>query len=157
VLDGIFSDEHGDYPTGTYVRNPIGTSHTPNIGEDGATILVKLHQFHEDDEEQIFIDTPKREWLESVLPGLSMMPLHNFKDEHVALMQWAPNLQLHERQVTGDNEVQEIFVLKGTFHDEHGTYPTGSWLRLPPSTQYTPFTKTEGALVYIKAYKTPEA
>jgi len=26
VLDGVFSDEHGDYPAGTYVRNPIGSS-----------------------------------------------------------------------------------------------------------------------------------
>src|SRR5271169_5577343 len=29
VLDGIFQDEHGDYPAGTYVRNPPTTSHTP--------------------------------------------------------------------------------------------------------------------------------
>jgi anti-sigma factor ChrR (cupin superfamily) len=45
VLDGVFSDEAGDYPAGTYVRNPIGTSHRPHIGPEGATILVKLHQF----------------------------------------------------------------------------------------------------------------
>lgn len=30
VLEGVFSDEHGDYPTGTYVRNPMGTGHTPS-------------------------------------------------------------------------------------------------------------------------------
>ena len=29
VLDGVFQDEHGDYPPGTYVRNPPGTRHTP--------------------------------------------------------------------------------------------------------------------------------
>jgi hypothetical protein len=45
VLDGVFSDEAGDYPVGTYVRNPIGTAHRPHIGPEGATILVKLHQF----------------------------------------------------------------------------------------------------------------
>ena len=29
VLSGTFSDENGDYPSGTYVRNPHGTSHSP--------------------------------------------------------------------------------------------------------------------------------
>lgn len=155
ILEGTFSDEHGERPAGTYIRNPIGTSHTPKIGKDGATIFVKLHQVYKDDDAQLSIDTTKEEWLTGVIPGLSMMPLHAFKDEHVALMQWAPNLQLHERQVTGEEEVQEILVLKGTFHDEHGSYPTGSWLRLPPATEYTPYTKADGATIYIKAYKAP--
>ena len=31
VLEGVFSDEHADYPVGTYVRNPIGSSHTPHV------------------------------------------------------------------------------------------------------------------------------
>lgn len=29
VLDGVFSDEHGDYPAGTYPRNPPGSRHAP--------------------------------------------------------------------------------------------------------------------------------
>ncbi len=29
VLDGVFSDEHGDYGPGFYVRNPVGSAHTP--------------------------------------------------------------------------------------------------------------------------------
>src|SRR5215831_11057496 len=36
VLDGVFQDEHGDYPTGTYVRNPPTSSHTPG-SEPGCT------------------------------------------------------------------------------------------------------------------------
>ena len=49
VLDGEFADEHGSYPAGTYIRNPIGTSHRPRVGPDGATIFVKLHQFEPSD------------------------------------------------------------------------------------------------------------
>ena len=49
VLDGVFSDEHQSYGKGCYVRNPIGTSHTPKIGKEGATIFVKLQQFDEAD------------------------------------------------------------------------------------------------------------
>lgn len=52
VLEGVFSDEHQSYSKGSYVRNPIGTSHTPKIGKEGATIFVKLHQFDRDDKEQ---------------------------------------------------------------------------------------------------------
>lgn len=44
VLEGMFSDEHGDYGAGTYVRNPPGSSHSPYT-VDGCTIFVKLRQF----------------------------------------------------------------------------------------------------------------
>ena len=47
VLQGTFADENGEYPAGTYVRNPIGTSHSPRVGAEGAVILVKLQQFSE--------------------------------------------------------------------------------------------------------------
>src|SRR5262249_41939751 len=45
VLDGVFQDEHGDYPAGTYVRNPPGTSHTP-FSDPGCLLFVKLRQFY---------------------------------------------------------------------------------------------------------------
>ena len=57
VLEGEFSDEHGSYPAGSYLRNPIGTKHSPKIGSDGATIFVKLHQFDEGDTRHFNIDT----------------------------------------------------------------------------------------------------
>src|SRR5689334_19491242 len=41
VLDGVFSDEHGDCPAGTYVRNPPTSAHTPGTAA-GCTIFVKL-------------------------------------------------------------------------------------------------------------------
>ena len=44
VLDGVFSDETGDFPAGSYVRNPIGSRHRPHT-DAGCTIFVKLHQF----------------------------------------------------------------------------------------------------------------
>ena len=56
VLDGVFQDEHGDYPTGTYVRNPPTTSHTPG-SEPGCTLFVKLWQFDPDDREPVRVDT----------------------------------------------------------------------------------------------------
>ncbi len=52
VLSGTFSDEHGDYPAGTYVRNPPGSSHQP-FSRDGCLILVKLQQFEMSDDRHI--------------------------------------------------------------------------------------------------------
>ena len=55
VLKGTFQDEHGDYPAGTYVRNPVGTHHVPR-SDEGCTIFVKLWQFDEADQDQFAID-----------------------------------------------------------------------------------------------------
>ena len=35
-------------------------------------------------------------------------------------------------------------------HDEGGAYGVGSWLRSPQGSTHTPFTREEGALVYVK-------
>ena len=47
VLEGVFSDEHGDFPAGSYVRNPPTSRHTPG-SVPGCIILVKLWQFDPD-------------------------------------------------------------------------------------------------------------
>ena len=44
VLDGTFSDERGDYPAGTYIRNPPGSHHKP-FTRNGCILFVKLDQF----------------------------------------------------------------------------------------------------------------
>ncbi|WP_415899321.1 cupin domain-containing protein [Neptuniibacter sp. QD48_11] len=147
VLEGVFSDEHQDYPQGSYVRNPIGTSHTPRVGKEGAIIFVKLQQFNEADKEQKAIDTTKAPWLQGLVDGLTVMPLHEFEGEHVALVKWAPNTQFNPHRHFGG---EEILVLEGTFYDEHGIYPKGSWLRSPHLSEHHPYTKDDGALIYVK-------
>lgn len=146
VIEGTFSDENGDYPAGTYVRNPIGSRHTP-FSKDGATIFVKLHQFDPSDIEQKVIDTRKAQFLPGLVDGLSVLPLHQTESENVALVHWAPNTQFNPHRHWGG---EEILVLEGVFEDEHGRYPAGSWLRSPHLSQHTPFTREEGALIYVK-------
>lgn len=147
VLEGVFSDEHGTYEKGCYIRNPIGTSHTPKIGKEGAIIFVKLHQFDEGDTEQKVVDTRTQNWHPGLADGLTVMPLHEYAGEHISLVKWAPNTQYKRHQHWGG---EEIFVLEGTFHDEYGRYPQGTWLRSPQLSQHTPFTKEDGALIYVK-------
>ncbi len=89
VLEGTFSDEHGDYPAGTYLRNPVGSEHAP-FSEQGCTILVKLQQMNPDDRQRLVIDTINAAWLPGLVSGLQVLPLQSFGSEHVALVRWAP-------------------------------------------------------------------
>ena len=146
VLDGVFSDEHGDYPAGAYLRNPPGTSHTP-FSRDGCTLFVKLWQFAPDDTEPVRIDTSTAAWYPGSVPGLSLMPLHEHNGVSTALVRWAPETRFDTHTHPGS---EEILVLDGVFRDEDGDYPTGTWLRSPRGSRHTPFTGAEGALIYVK-------
>ena len=42
VLEGVFRDEHGSYPAGTWIRSPHMSNHRPFTGPEGATLLVKV-------------------------------------------------------------------------------------------------------------------
>ncbi|MDC0644906.1 cupin domain-containing protein [Alphaproteobacteria bacterium] len=147
VLEGVFGDEHGMYPAGSYIRNPIGTAHQPVIGEEGATIFVKLHQFKADDQKQFVINTNEATWHPGLVYGLEVMPLHQHDGENIALVKWAPHTVFNPHKHWGG---EEILVIKGTFYDEHGEYPEGSWLRSPHMSEHRPYTKDDGALIYVK-------
>ena len=41
MLDGVFEDEHGTYPKGSWLRSPHLSEHNPFTGPDGALIYVK--------------------------------------------------------------------------------------------------------------------
>jgi anti-sigma factor ChrR (cupin superfamily) len=41
VLDGVFEDEHGTYPKGSWLRSPHLSAHNPFTGPNGALIYVK--------------------------------------------------------------------------------------------------------------------
>lgn len=147
VLEGEFGDEHRLYPSGSYVRNPIGTAHSPKVGEQGCIILVKLHQFAAEDQVPVVIDTNTVEWSPGLVPGLEVLSLHQYEAEQVALVRWAPNTRFNAHTHWGG---EEVFVIEGTFFDEHGEYPAGSWIRSPHQSAHAPFTKDNGALIYVK-------
>ena len=44
VLEGVFSDEGGSYPAGSWLRSPRWSRHTPFTGPEGALIYVKVGQ-----------------------------------------------------------------------------------------------------------------
>jgi anti-sigma factor ChrR (cupin superfamily) len=150
VLEGTFSDELGDYLAGTYLRNPIGTSHAP-FSNQGCTLLVKLQQMHSADQQRVVIDTRTAEWFPGLVPGLQVLPLHAWGSEHVALVRWAPGTVF---QPHGHPGGEEILVLAGVFQDDQGSYPAGSWLRNPPGTVHRPWTKA-GCTIWVKTGHLP--
>ena len=146
VLEGVFSDEHGDYPAGTYVRNPIGTAHRPHIGPEGATILVKLHQFDAGDTAQTVVRTAEAAFGPGDAPGVEVLPLHDVPGETVVLERYAPGASVTGRRLPGG---AEVFVLSGRLSDADGSYPKGTWLRLPPGAT-AEFRAEDGCLIYLK-------
>src|SRR5260221_6019904 len=75
VLDAIFQDERGDYPGGSYVRNPPASHHTPR-SQAGCTIFVKLFQFDPADRSHVAIDTRRAEAVAAAgRGGVKVLPL----------------------------------------------------------------------------------
>jgi len=143
VLEGVFADDHGEYPQGSYLRNPPGSAHAP-ASPQGCVLLVKLNMFSADDRSRIVINTGTQDWLPGLVDGLSVMPLHQFADQHTALVKWAPNTRFHAHS---HPHGEEIFVLDGIFEDDQGRYPQGTWLRNPAGSQHTPFSTTGCSLL----------
>ena len=149
VLEGIFSDETGNYPAGTYLRNPEGFEHH-SFSENGCRILVKLNQFQTHDTQRIIIDTHFEAWQ----PGqgnLEVIPLHNFEGEHTALVKWPAGERFKPHQHFGG---EEIYVISGIFRDERGHYPAGTWIRSPHGSSHDPFVE-EDTIIFVKTGHLP--
>jgi len=128
VLDGVFSDEHGDYPAGTYVRNPPLSRHSPRTAP-GCTILVKLRQMTLSEQTRTVIDTTTANWQPAQQAGLTTLPLFQVAGgERVALERLDAGAALGESDCAGG---EEIFILSGDLHDESGAYGAGTWIRNP--------------------------
>jgi len=146
VLEGVFQDEHGDYPAGSYVRNPPTSAHTPG-SEQGCTILVKLWQFDAADRFQVRIDTTRRTYQpDPVRSGVEVMPLYQDGSEGVALERWRAGAQVELRSSAG----LELVVLDGDFSDAGDCFRYQSWLRLPPWSVERVQAGPQGCRVWIK-------
>lgn len=130
VLEGTFQDEHGDYPAGTYVRNPPTSHHRPGAA-DGCTIFVKLWQFAPDDRTFVTLDTNELA-LEPVegQTGAKAATLFEDNRETVRMIELAPNAHL---ELTPEGGI-EILCLDGGFDEGGEVFGRWSWLRLPMGT-----------------------
>src|SRR5215469_18213502 len=100
VLDGVFQDEHGDYPAGSYFRNPPGTSHVP-ASENGCTIFVRLWQFRAGDRDQIVRRPAEGRPLQPRSGAASAIELFDDGFEEVRFESWNPGETLIVENVLG--------------------------------------------------------
>jgi anti-sigma factor ChrR (cupin superfamily) len=145
VLEGEFADEYGVYPAGTYIKNPHGTTHAPR-SIAGCTLFVKLRQLDDGDSEQLVIRPTDRRWSPGLVRGLEVFGLNQFGTTHTALVRWAPGTFFNKHQHYGG---EEIFVLEGTFQDEYGDYPSGTWIRSPHMSVHQPYSE-QGCVIFVK-------
>lgn len=143
VLDGIFQDEHGDFPVGTYVRNPPTTSHTPG-SDDGCTIFVKLWQFEMDDRNQFRKDMDAE--LGQETDGVAVAELHSDEQERVTYSVARPGAMI-SALVTGGIE---LLVIEGALMEAGEELRKGSWLRLPEGEPLSAVAGPLGAKVWMK-------
>ena len=145
VLEGVFQDEHGDYPAGTYVRNPPTTSHTPG-SDEGCTIFVKLWQFDLDDRTQF-----SRDMASEAKDGHAI--LHRDDRETVSYHQLGAGEALAQDLPGGG----EVLVLSGSLTESGETLVKGSWLRLPEGAAMDAVAGPDGATLWMKTGHLPFA
>ena len=127
VLDGVFSDDTGDFPAGTYVRNPPGTRHAPH-SRDGCRILVKLRQFDAGDLTPVVIDTTAQSGWQEVGTGVERLDLHAFGAETVVMLRLATNATF---ELDGGDGGVELLLVSGAASCAGESLGPESWLRLP--------------------------
>ncbi|RTZ45869.1 cupin [Candidimonas sp. SYP-B2681] len=146
VLEGVFQDEGGDYPAGSYVRNPPGTRHTP-ASEAGCVIFVKLWQFRQDDLERVIYLPGKDDAQQKGVNKATSIGLFNNTHEHVALKYWPPESPFQIENPEG----LELLIVSGSFTDGQETFEPLSWLRLPPGMNLNAHAESGGCQVWMKA------
>lgn len=150
VLEGVFQDEHGDFPAGTYVRNPPTTEHTPG-SEPGCTIFVKLWQFDMDDRNQFRKDMADE--LASPVDGVATAELHKDDRETVTYRKLEAGAALKVNDAGGI----EVLVLTGEITEGGDKLQKGSWLRLPEGQALNAEAGASGATVWMKTGHLPFA
>jgi anti-sigma factor ChrR (cupin superfamily) len=136
VLEGIFSDEYGDWPAGTYLLNPEGFRHSP-FSREGCTLFVKLRQFPGTDRQHVAMQANDKPWTGTARSGVTRKALYAQEGytDHMRLERWELPSAIGQLNFP---QGAELFVLKGCFTDQSGSYRTHTWLRMPAGGTLTP-------------------
>lgn len=146
VLDGVFQDESGNFPVGSYVRNPPLSRHTPR-SDSGCTIFVKLWQFDPHDRVSV------KGCIEGLVrpdgtshPAVTKKHLYSDLNETVKVEYWPADRTIFRVPAGGI----EILCLEGSFSERDELFIARSWLRLPPGDLLNAKTGSNGCTVWIK-------
>lgn len=106
-------------------------------------------QINADLQQRVVVDSNAVTWLPSPLPGVERRPLERMGEESgraTSIVRYAAgsSFKAHSHPLG-----EEILVLQGTFADEQGLYPAGTWLKNPPGSQHAP-SSPDGCLLFVK-------
>ena len=138
VLEGTFSDEHGDYPPLTYVRNPPGSRHAPR-SDGGCTIFVKLRQMNESERGHVVVrsgDIPE-----------GRRVLYERGPVEVELHRLPPGGTLQLDACRGG---EEIFVVDGSVQSRGMELARWAWWRRPANDGCAALVSAGGAMLWVK-------
>jgi len=152
VLEGLFQDEYGDYPVGSYVRNPPQSSHKPS-SETGCVIFVKLWQFQPDDRKHvnILMESAKISFANNDDNVVERM-LHVDQHEHVKHVTLSANTHWQSDAEDGN----EILVLDGAVIHNQERLNKHDWLRIPNGAELHLQAGGEGAKIWLKTGNLPD-
>ncbi|MEP4891514.1 MAG: cupin domain-containing protein [Aliiglaciecola sp.] len=146
VLEGVFQDEHGDFPADSYVRNPPQSKHKPR-SDKGCIIFVKLWQFQPDDRTHVRLQTSLMESHQHPsIVGLNVTALYKDEYEEVSLLHFEPNVEFTFNGKGG----AELLVLEGALTEHSDTLVKHSWLRSPVNSIIKGKAGKDGAKVWMK-------
>jgi anti-sigma factor ChrR (cupin superfamily) len=146
VLEGVFQDEHGEFPAGSYVRNPPTSRHTPSSAT-GCVLFVKLWQFDPADRKEVQLNTVEIAYQAAAnRPGVELLPLFRDHGEDVRLERWMPNASITLHAPDG----AELLVLDGGFDEGAESFEPLSWLRLPTGSVLQAKVGPKGCRIWIK-------
>jgi hypothetical protein len=147
VLEGVFSDEHGDWRAGSYLLNPEGFRHAP-FSREGCLLFVKLRQYPGRARSHVAIDVSRLPWESTGTKGVWTKKLYEQAGyaDSMRLERWDPGTPDELRRYSRG---AELFVIDGAFVDESGRHAQGAWLRFPVGSAHRAGTG-EGCTLYVK-------
>jgi anti-sigma factor ChrR (cupin superfamily) len=109
-----------------------------------------MADLHGDRAKSVVINTRQMDWTASPSPGVWRKRLELVGDEEkgmvTSIVRFDPGagFPLHDHPMG-----EEVLVLDGTFADEHGSYPKGTWTLLPNNSPHRPQTD-DGCTLFVK-------
>lgn len=136
VLQGTLKDQFGEFPAGTYVRNPIGSKHSPWVDEDGCVIMVKLLQMAETGEGTDPLHVPfTKDYVEGRTTTDFGSILTMYQNAQTGEKVQIYHLQPHAYLPVDDDSIlggEELFIYSGSLQLEAEEYSKWGWMRFPP-------------------------
>jgi anti-sigma factor ChrR (cupin superfamily) len=100
----------------------------------------------------VVVHAAKLDWVPSPAAGVERRMLFRIGEERAratSIVRYAPHSRFPRHGHPGG---EEFFVLEGTFQDETGAFPAGSYIRNPPGTGHAPGSD-EGCTIFVKLWQ----